>query len=122
VPAGTTQSFSASVKNTANTVVTWNVNGVGGGNATIGTISGTGMYTAPAAVPSPATVTVGAVSAADPNESGSTQVTVTAAPPMSSGSGGGSKSGGGAIDPSTLLMLAGALLALARRPLRARRT
>jgi serine protease len=127
VPAGTTQSFSASVKNTANTAVSWNVNGVGGGNATIGTISSTGMYTAPAAVPSPATVTVGAVSAADPNESGSTQVTVTAAPPMSSGSGGGtggsgSKSGGGAIDPATLLMLAGALLALARRPLRARRT
>ncbi len=32
--------------------VTWAVNGVVGGNATVGTISGSGLYTAPVAVPS----------------------------------------------------------------------
>src|SRR5207244_11472846 len=39
VAAGGTQQFSAVVQNTSNTAVTWQVNGVTGGNATVGTIS-----------------------------------------------------------------------------------
>src|SRR5213079_342410 len=64
----------ATVQNTSNTAVTWQVNGVTGGNATVGTISSSGLYTAPA---SPATVTVTAVSQADTTKSASAQVTIT---------------------------------------------
>ena len=76
-----TQQFTANVQNTANTAVTWRVNGVTGGNATIGTITTGGLYAAPASVPSPATVVVTAVSVADPTRSGSANVTIT--PPVS---------------------------------------
>lgn len=75
------QAFTATVSNTANTTVNWEVNGIAGGNATVGTISSIGVYLAPATVPSPATVTVTAASAADPARSGSATVTVT--PPVS---------------------------------------
>jgi len=78
---GGSQAFTATVANTTNTAVTWQVNGTVGGNSTVGTISGAGAYTAPAAVPSPATVTVTAVSVADPTKSGAAQVTLSAAPP-----------------------------------------
>lgn len=82
VQTGATQQFTATVANTANTAVTWQVNGVAGGNATVGTVSNTGLYTAPASVPSPATVSVTAVSVADNSKTGSATVTVTAPPPI----------------------------------------
>src|SRR3989440_169308 len=74
VAARGTQQFTATVQNTSNTAVTWQVNGVTGGNATVGTISSSGLYTAPA---SPATVTVTAVSQADTTKSASAQITIT---------------------------------------------
>ena len=42
-----TQTFTATVTNTPNTAVTWDVNGVAGGNSTVGTISAAGVYSAP---------------------------------------------------------------------------
>jgi hypothetical protein len=72
-----TKTFTAAVTNTSNTAVTWQVNGVVGGDAPHGSITPTGTYTAPAAVPSPATVTVTAASAADTTKSASATVTVT---------------------------------------------
>jgi len=63
---GTTQSFSASVSGPADTAVTWSVNGVAGGNGALGTISSSGLYTAPATVPVPANVSVRATSVANP--------------------------------------------------------
>src|SRR6266513_17668 len=84
VQTGGRQTFTATVTNTANKAVTWQVNGVTGGNTSVGTVSTTGVYTAPATVPSPAIVTVTAVSVADPTRSGSAQVTVTAPPPSTS--------------------------------------
>jgi hypothetical protein len=54
------------------------VNDISGGNATVGTISATGLYTAPAAVPSPALVTVRATSVATPSSRGSAALTVLA--------------------------------------------
>src|SRR5437588_719088 len=78
VAAGGTQQFSAVVQNTSNTAVTWQVNGVTGGNATVGAISSSGLYTAPGVVPNPATVTVTAVSQADATKSAAAQVTITA--------------------------------------------
>jgi subtilase family serine protease len=63
----TQQQFSATVNNSTNTAVTWSV---AGGNAN-GTVSSTGLYTAPTAVPSPAAGTVIATAAADSSKSGS---------------------------------------------------
>ncbi|MBI3477802.1 MAG: beta-propeller fold lactonase family protein [Acidobacteria bacterium] len=80
VVVGATQQFTATVTNASDTSVTWQVNGVTGGDATHGTVSGTGLYTAPVGVPSPADVTVTAVSVADPTKSDSATVTVTSAP------------------------------------------
>jgi serine protease len=105
---GGTQAFSATVANTSNTAVTWQVNGITGGNATVGTISASGLYTAPATVPSPSTVTVRAISNADNTRFGSAQVTVTATP--TTGGGGG----GGAIDAVWLLAGVIRLLHLSR--------
>jgi trimeric autotransporter adhesin len=70
------QQFTATVTGTGNTAVTWLVNGVAGGNATVGTISATGLFQAPATVPSSPTVTVTALSAADGTTSGSAQATI----------------------------------------------
>src|SRR5437588_551568 len=82
VAVGGTQPFTAMVQNTSNTAVTWQVNGMTGGNATVGTISSSGLYTAPGVVPNPATVTVTAVSQADATKSASAQVTITPATGM----------------------------------------
>jgi serine protease len=101
VQAGTgTQSFTATVANTTNDTVTWEVNGVVGGNSTVGTISTTGVYTAPPKAPSPSTVMIQAVSTADQTVTSATSVTVTNPP---------SSSGGGAMDLWTVLAEALAL-------------
>ncbi len=76
-PAGTSVQFTANVTGTANSAVTWYVNGVASGNSTVGTISGAGLYTAPAAAPSPATVVVTATNQAATSQSASTTLTVT---------------------------------------------
>ena len=47
---GTVQ-YTATVTGLTNTTVTWSVNSVKGGNATYGTITTAGLYTAPAAIP-----------------------------------------------------------------------
>ena len=78
VSTSATQQFTATVTGTTNTSVTWQVNGVTGGNSTVGTVTAAGLYTAPATVPSPASVTVTAVSQADTTKSGSATVTITA--------------------------------------------
>jgi Bacterial Ig-like domain (group 2) len=44
---GATQQFSASIQGSANTSVTWSVDGTAGGNGTVGTITTAGLYTAP---------------------------------------------------------------------------
>src|SRR5438067_782180 len=47
---------------TSGTGITWSVNGVVGGNSSVGTITTAGLYTAPAAVPMSNVVTVTATS------------------------------------------------------------
>jgi hypothetical protein len=76
--AGATQQFAASVTGTSNTAVAWTVSGTGCSGTACGTISSSGLYTAPAAVPSPATVTTTATSVADPTKSASADVTIMA--------------------------------------------
>jgi hypothetical protein len=79
VETGATQQFTATVQNTSNTAVTWQINGITGGNGTVGTVSTSGLYTAPAAVPNPAAVTLAAISQADTTKSASAQMTIVAA-------------------------------------------
>jgi hypothetical protein len=74
VAAGATTQFTATVKGSPNTSVTWSVDGVSGGNATSGTISSSGLYTAPSAAGSH---TVTATSVADTSDSAKATVTVT---------------------------------------------
>jgi serine protease len=111
--AGGTQAFTGTAQNATTPGVTWLVNGVLGGNSTLGTISAQGVYTAPATVPSPPTVVVTAASIQDPTRTADADVTITAPPapttPPASSSGGGG--GGGALDLLGLL----ALVTLGRR-------
>lgn len=76
VRVGRTRLFKATVLNTSNTAVTWKVNGVAGGNSTVGFVNSSGLYTAPNAVPSPASVTLSATSAADNSKSASAVVMI----------------------------------------------
>jgi hypothetical protein len=71
-----TRAFTATVQNISNKAVTWKVNGVTGGNSTLGLISSLGTYKAPSALPPGAVVTVSAVSVADPTKSASAVITV----------------------------------------------
>ncbi len=80
VYTSTMQDFLATVTGTTSSAVTWYVEGSQGGNATFGTIDSSGNYTAPANVPSPATITIEAVSQADPTAIGTESVTIVAAP------------------------------------------
>ena len=81
---GKTQQFNATVQNDAqNQGVAWKVNGAAGGDATHGTISSSGLYTAPSAVPAPSSVTVAAVSIADSSRSASSSVTILPAVSLS---------------------------------------
>ncbi len=79
VAVSTQEQFTATVTGTSNTTVTWQVNGIVGGNTTVGTISTSGLFQAPATIPTPATVTVTAISNADNTTSGSAQATIVAA-------------------------------------------
>jgi hypothetical protein len=79
IAAGTTQQFTASVTGSSNTAVTWSVDGIAGGNSTVGTISTSGLYTAPT---SSGSHTITATSQAVASSAGSATVAV--------GSGGGS--------------------------------
>jgi hypothetical protein len=101
------QTFSATVTNTSDPRVDWFVNDVAGGNATFGTITPAGIYTAPASRPSPATVTIRAVSVADRTSSATATVTISPPPPVMGGGGGGGR--------TDLLLIALALSAFARR-------
>jgi hypothetical protein len=74
-----TQPFTALVTGSANQAVTWSLSGAGCSGATCGTIDATGNYTAPIAVPNPATVTVTATSQVDNTTQGTATVTVTGA-------------------------------------------
>ena len=80
-----TQSFTATVSGSGNTGVTWQVNGISGGNSANGLVSTTvlgtaneALYLAPSVVPSPASVSVTAISQADPTKSATATVTVQA--------------------------------------------
>lgn len=76
----TNQQFFASVSGGTNNVITWQVDGVTGGNDTTGRIDSNGLYHAPSAVPSKTTVTVAAVAYEEPALSAPATVTILPAP------------------------------------------
>ena len=79
VGTGATQQLNASVSGTSNTAVTWSLQGAGCSGSACGTVNSSGLYTAPSAVPSPATVTVTATSTADPSKTGSASIVIFSA-------------------------------------------
>jgi hypothetical protein len=91
----TSTQITAAVTGGTNNVVTWQVNSITGGNDTIGTIDSSGVYNAPATVPSTATVNVTAVSYEDPVLSATMTVTIIPAPSVT-------------ISPTSWTMTAGA--------------
>jgi hypothetical protein len=76
----TTQQFFDSIQGGTNNVTIWQVNGVTGGNDSVGRIDSNGLYHAPPTVPSPNPVTVKAISFEDQNVGASATVTITPAP------------------------------------------
>jgi 6-phosphogluconolactonase (cycloisomerase 2 family) len=74
VATGGTQQFTDTVTGSSDTSVTWSVDGVAGGNSTVGTISSSGFYTAPGTA---GIHTVTVTSIADSTKSASATVTVT---------------------------------------------
>jgi len=111
VPDFGTQQFTASLNGSPTTAVTWQVNGIVGGNQTVGFISMNGLYAAPSGVPTKSdgsngsvttTVTVTAVSQANNSASGNATVTVL---PVNQQTQSGAivlgTSGGNALDSTT---------------------
>ena len=91
----TSTQFTAVVSGGTNAVVTWQVNTITGGNDTIGRIDSSGVYYAPAKVPSSGTVNVTAVAYEEPSLSASSTVTILPAPTVT-------------ISPTSWTMTAGA--------------
>jgi hypothetical protein len=76
VRLGATDQMTSTVTGSSNENVSWFVNGVADGNSSLGTISASGLYTAPGAMPSPGTVMIKAVSAADSTATGTASLTL----------------------------------------------
>jgi len=75
-----TEQFTATITGLTNTGVSWSVDGVANGNAATGTITGSGLYTAPA---TSGGHTITATSAGDPSASLSATLTVSGSGPVS---------------------------------------
>lgn len=80
--AGNSLQFTPTAFEPANTDVEWLVNGVPGGNSASGTISRSGLYTAPQQVTSNAVIAVAAISKTDPTKASSAAVTVVPGPAL----------------------------------------
>jgi YVTN family beta-propeller protein len=77
IQVGESYALTACVTGSANLQVTWSVNGIAGGNTTIGLVSPGGIYTAPTGT-SPGTVTISATSSQDPSINGTFSIVVAA--------------------------------------------
>jgi uncharacterized protein (TIGR03437 family) len=91
IVVGATLALTVKVNNTPNQAVTWQINQIAGGNATVGTVSAAGVYSAPVMLPPYQTVTVTAVSAQDSTVQSSVVINLQNAVPVVT-----------AVTPSTL--------------------
>jgi uncharacterized protein (DUF1800 family) len=78
VRLGDTQAFTPVVTGNADTSVTWTVNSIAGGSATLGTITAAGVYTPPAVMPASNAITIRATSVAAPSAFAQSAVTLAA--------------------------------------------
>ena len=76
VGLGAMQTFVATVNNSANIAVTWDVNGISGGNSALGTVDGNGVYTAPGILPVSNSVVLRAVSVSDPSKNATVPILI----------------------------------------------
>jgi uncharacterized protein (DUF1800 family) len=73
---GDTQPFTAQTNDGTIPALAWSVSGVAGGNASMGMISASGVYTAPQFPPAPNTITISATETADASKTASSAVTL----------------------------------------------
>ena len=73
---GDTQQFAAKASDGTSPAVTWAVNGTAGGNASMGTITAAGLYTAPEFPPAQNAITIAATETADSTKTASSAVTL----------------------------------------------
>jgi hypothetical protein len=76
VAPGAKEQFTVTLTGETNATVIWAVDGVAGGNNTIGTITSTGIYSAPSTIPPNNVVVVTVTSAQDPTKSDKAAVTI----------------------------------------------
>jgi YD repeat-containing protein len=76
ISTGVSRQFTATGPGGSTAPVTWAVNGIVGGNVTVGTISGNGFYNSPPVGSQQTTVTILATDQSDPTASGSLPLTV----------------------------------------------
>lgn len=82
IPVGAAREFTATAGGIPISSVRWFVNGILGGESATGTISGAGVYTAPATLPFPSVVTVAATHTDDSSISASARVTIVPPQPL----------------------------------------
>jgi hypothetical protein len=75
--------FRATVSGVSDPAVKWAVNRIDGGNSTLGTITGDGLYTAPATVPDPNIIGITATSITDPSLPGISSLQIYPPPQLS---------------------------------------
>jgi uncharacterized protein (TIGR03437 family) len=80
IRCGTTLALTVKVSNTSNQRVSWIINGITGGNATVGTVSPAGVYSAPADLPAGAAVLITATS--DEDQTAQANITINLQNPM----------------------------------------
>ncbi len=80
---GGSVTLTGTVLNSTNQNVSWSVNGISGGNSSVGVITSAGIYTSPAQVADTTDFTIAATSVADNTKSATAIVTVFAAPRIS---------------------------------------
>jgi uncharacterized protein (DUF1800 family) len=76
IAGATQQQFAAKTGDGSKPAVIWSVNGIAGGNATLGTIDSNGMYAAPEFPPTPNAITISAVESSDTNKLGNADATL----------------------------------------------
>src|ERR1051326_2029387 len=81
---GSNYQFAATVTGASDTAVSWKVNGVAGGNNSVGSMDPAGFYIAPGSIPAGA-ITVTAVAHADGTTQGSAAITLLPADPPGTG-------------------------------------
>jgi hypothetical protein len=76
IPGVAQQQFAAKTGDGSKPAVNWSVNGIAGGDATLGTINASGMYTAPEFPPAPNSITISAVETSDTRKLGNASATL----------------------------------------------